>query len=104
MGRRPSCGIERRLEESLNDPLSYFSSMESPSISPNGELIQKDESIPPDSSNLADAEQVSDWKPQKNEYMVMYSISIISMMIALDATILVPVLPVCMQKLALRLN
>ena len=34
-----------------------------------------------------------EWKPQKQEYMVMLTISIISLMVALDATILVPVLP-----------
>jgi hypothetical protein len=62
------------------------------------ELALIDESTPPGSSNLASEEQSPDWKPQKSEYMVMYSISIISLMVALDATILVPVLPVRMEK------
>jgi hypothetical protein len=34
------------------------------------------------------------WKPLKQEYLVMLTISILSLMVALDATILVPVLPV----------
>ena len=33
------------------------------------------------------------WKPQKQEWMVMITLAIISVMVALDATILVPVLP-----------
>jgi hypothetical protein len=66
------------------------------------ELPWTDESTPPGSSNHVSGEQPSDWKPQKNEYMVMYSISIISLMVALDATILVPVLPVRMQKISHR--
>ncbi|KAE9362755.1 MFS general substrate transporter [Stipitochalara longipes BDJ] len=33
------------------------------------------------------------WKPLKQEYLVMLTISILSLMVALDATILVPVLP-----------
>ena len=35
-----------------------------------------------------------EWKPQKQEYLVMLTLSIISLMVALDATILVTVLPV----------
>jgi hypothetical protein len=34
------------------------------------------------------------WKPQKKELLVMISLSFISLMVALDATILVTVLPV----------
>lgn len=36
----------------------------------------------------------SDWKPGKQEYAVIFTISVVSLMVALDATILVPVLPV----------
>ncbi|KAG9191816.1 hypothetical protein G6011_10550 [Alternaria panax] len=39
------------------------------------------------------------WKPQKNELVIMISLSFISLMVALDATILVTVLPVIAQKL-----
>ncbi|KAF4919655.1 Efflux pump FUS6 [Colletotrichum viniferum] len=38
-------------------------------------------------------EQELEWKPGRAEYAVMATISIISLMVALDATILVPVLP-----------
>jgi hypothetical protein len=34
------------------------------------------------------------WKPLKQEYLVMLTISILSLTVALDATILIPVLPV----------
>ncbi|KAH9211853.1 major facilitator superfamily domain-containing protein [Leptodontidium sp. 2 PMI_412] len=34
-----------------------------------------------------------EWKPHKEEYLVMITISLISLMVAIDATILVPVLP-----------
>lgn len=34
------------------------------------------------------------WKPQKKELVIMISLSFISLMVALDATILVTVLPV----------
>ncbi|OWY57806.1 hypothetical protein AA0120_g1128 [Alternaria tenuissima] len=39
------------------------------------------------------------WKPQKRELLIMVSLSFISLMVALDATILVTVLPVIAQKL-----
>lgn len=35
-----------------------------------------------------------DWKPGKSEYAVMVTIAVVSLMVALDATILVSVLPV----------
>jgi len=38
--------------------------------------------------------QPPSWKPLKQEYLVMLTISVLSLMVALDATILVPVLPV----------
>jgi len=37
----------------------------------------------------------AEWKPRKQEFLVMITLAIISLVIALDATILVPVLPVC---------
>ena len=50
-----------------------------------------------DSDIEAKAEAVvpSEWKPSKNELLVMISLSFISLMVALDATVLVTVLPVC---------
>ena len=36
----------------------------------------------------------TEWKPQKKELLIMISLSFISLMVALDATILVTVLPV----------
>lgn len=36
----------------------------------------------------------SEWKPTKNELLAMISLSFISLMVALDATVLVTVLPV----------
>ena len=45
-----------------------------------------------------DVEAASDhssvWKPQKQEYLVMATLATISLMVALDATILVSILPV----------
>lgn len=35
----------------------------------------------------------TDWKPQRQEYLIMYTIAFISLVVALDATILVSVLP-----------
>jgi hypothetical protein len=35
-----------------------------------------------------------EWKPQRRELLIMISLSFISLMVALDATILVTVLPV----------
>ena len=42
-----------------------------------------------------------EWKPQKQEYLVMLTLSIISLMVALDATILVTVLPVSYMSIDL---
>lgn len=42
----------------------------------------------------------AEWKPSKNELLVMVSLSFISLMVALDATVLVTVLPVCSVKIA----
>ena len=42
-----------------------------------------------DETHIADS-----WKPQKKELVIMISLSFISLMVALDATILVTVLPV----------
>lgn len=41
---------------------------------------------------------LEEWKPQKNELLIMISLSFISLMVALDATILVTVLPVRMNS------
>jgi hypothetical protein len=38
------------------------------------------------------------WKPQKKELVIMISLSFISLMVALDATILVTVLPVSPKR------
>jgi hypothetical protein len=40
-----------------------------------------------------------EWKPGKKEYAVMLTLALISLMVALDATILVSVLPVSGQSL-----
>jgi hypothetical protein len=37
---------------------------------------------------------LEEWKPQRKELFIMISLSFISLMVALDATILVTVLPV----------
>lgn len=41
-----------------------------------------------------------EWKPGKKEYAVMITLAIISLMVALDATILVSVLPVSLWFLS----
>lgn len=43
----------------------------------------------------AEAVVLPEWKPSRNELLVMISLSFISLMVALDATVLVTVLPVC---------
>jgi hypothetical protein len=49
----------------------------------------------PVSSDLEAVKEIpEEWTPQKQEYLVMLTLSIISLMVALDATILVTVLPV----------
>jgi len=47
-----------------------------------------------DVESKADVETIQEWKPQKKELLIMISLSFISLMVALDATILVTVLPV----------
>jgi hypothetical protein len=49
----------------------------------------------PDGSSLEKGEKAEvEWKPGKQEYAVMLTLAVISLMVALDATILVSVLPV----------
>lgn len=47
-----------------------------------------------DVESKAEVETLQEWKPQKKELLIMISLSFISLMVALDATILVAVLPV----------
>jgi hypothetical protein len=54
---------------------------------------EKPSILVPDDIESAKSSQV-EWKPQKQEYLVMLTLSIISVMVALDATIPVTVLPV----------
>jgi len=50
------------------------------------------DSIATDTESLREGQQ--EWKPQRQEYMVMLTLATISLVVALDATILVSVLPV----------
>jgi hypothetical protein len=43
---------------------------------------------------LGPEREPADWKPGKQEYAIMLTLALISLMVALDATILVSVLPV----------
>jgi predicted MFS family arabinose efflux permease len=47
----------------------------------------------PGAMEASTPEALAQWKPQKQEYLVMLTIAFISLMVALDATILVSVLP-----------
>jgi EmrB/QacA subfamily drug resistance transporter len=47
--------------------------------------------VVPDVESTED--KIPEWKPQRHEWMVMITLATISLMVALDATILVPVLP-----------
>jgi hypothetical protein len=47
-----------------------------------------------DTEAKGEADAPGEWKPQKKELLIMISLSFISLMVALDATILVTVLPV----------
>jgi hypothetical protein len=51
--------------------------------------------------SIADARQLEmrEWRPQKQEWLVVSSIFLLYLMVALDATIVVPVLPVCCRRL-----
>ena len=52
-------------------------------------------------SDLEKSTQVTEeWKPDKAVYMTMLTMAVLSLMVALDATILVTVLPVCLFSLA----
>lgn len=62
------------------------------------------ESFPKGSAALSlhsnsESDGATEWRPRKGEYLVMITVSIISLMVALDATILVPVLPTLAQSL-----
>ena len=74
-------------------------------------LHENDEKIPTESENSSaktvpqDPNQLStasdpEWKAGRDEWMIIVVLAIVSLMVALDATILVPVLPVS----ALNLN
>lgn len=47
---------------------------------------------------LRDAVRQAEWRPGKQEYAVMATLAVISLMVALDATILVSVLPVSLPS------
>jgi hypothetical protein len=66
--------------------------------------VHEKPSVPvPGDVESAKSSQV-EWKPQKQEYLVMLTLSIISLMVALDATILVTVLPVSYMSINLTLR
>ena len=67
--------------ESLTPTSTFSISMEKPPFQ-----------LPNDIESAKELSQ--EWKPQKQEYLVMFTLAIISLMVALDATVLVPVLPV----------
>jgi hypothetical protein len=43
---------------------------------------------------ITTTESLEEWKPQLEEWLVMITLALISLMAALDATILVPLIPV----------
>jgi hypothetical protein len=51
--------------------------------------------------SISQSDRAEEWKPRRGEYLVMATLSVISLMVALDATILVPVLPVSLFVLQL---
>lgn len=55
---------------------------------------------PSDVSNIEKGTQQTNWKPKKEEWLIMATLSISSLVVALDSTILVTVLP----TLAVQLN
>ena len=57
--------------------------------------LSSDSSMDSNLEAKTEAAAPSEWKPTKNELLVMISLSFISLMVALDATVLVTVLPVC---------
>ena len=48
--------------------------------------------------------EIADWKPHRQEYSVMITLALISLMVALDSTILVPVLPVSLSADLIGMN
>ncbi|KNG52046.1 MFS general substrate transporter [Stemphylium lycopersici] len=60
----------------------------------------------PDMEKRSTGSSTEEWKPQKRELVIMISLSFISLMVALDASILVTVLPVNrdLPAIAMKLN
>lgn len=56
----------------------------------------------PDMEKRSMESSSEEWKPQKRELVIMISLSFISLMVALDASILVTVLPVSRDLFAIR--
>lgn len=65
---------------------------------PKCEVHEVSEDMPSTSGTDIEAmggfQDMPEWKPQRAEWIIMLSLSTISLMVALDATILVTVLPV----------
>lgn len=51
---------------------------------------------PPETST---AEVLPEWKPNKPEWLIMICLSVVSLIVALDATIVVPALPIISKAL-----
>jgi len=49
---------------------------------------------PQNEAPISVAEAHEEWKPRRQEYLIMITLSLISVMVALDASILTPALPV----------
>ncbi|KAH6611981.1 major facilitator superfamily domain-containing protein [Boeremia exigua] len=75
-------------------PLPVRASTDLPDKRPASSYLSSGSSMSYDVEAKGEAAAPLDWKPTKNELLVMISLSFISLMVALDATVLVTVLPV----------
>ena len=71
---------------------------------PADRLLYSEETLVSDIEAKVNSVVIDEWKPTRQELLIMISLSFISLMVALDATILVTVLPVRIWKTYLALN
>ena len=71
-------------------------------VVPGSNIDNASKAITPQHPNPASRTPDLEWKAGKEEWMIILVIAIVSLMVALDATILVPVLPVGASELDVK--
>jgi hypothetical protein len=94
---RPASSVTFTFAERSASPVSSIESTK---------MADTPKSSPSASSSRMDLEKAvekpEEWKPEKKEWFIMISLSVISFMVALDATILVTVLPVRLNTIRIK--